>query len=70
MTADDDARPCMANGCDWPGRFILGIDQGTTTCWCVRHVQPLGVAWIIDLVDGVRGALPPGWMEAAPNAQW
>ena len=59
MTSNDDARPCMADHCTMPGRFILGIDNGTSTCWCVRHVQPEGIKWMLDLVDGVRGCLPP-----------
>lgn len=49
----------MADGCTLPGRFIVGIDGGTTTCWCVRHITSEGAEWLVHLVEGVRLALPP-----------
>lgn len=67
LSDSDDGRPCMATGCDWPGRFIVGIDGGTTTCWCVQHISGHGVAWLRDFADGVIGCLPPGLIRESES---
>ena len=56
----NDARPCMADGCRLPGRFILGLDEGTTTCWCIEHVMPRGGEWLGGLVQAIRETIDRG----------
>ena len=47
-------RPCMVTGCRKPGRFILGVEDGTTTGWCIDHVDPDGIKYFRLFVDSIR----------------
>ena len=53
----DAARPCEhAEGCQLPGRFAIGIDQGAMRYWCVDHTEE-GITYFRQLVGGIRESI-------------